>query len=193
MCEFNEIFYSQSSPDPPSLHTELMNTDTQSSNGSLYKFKNYIKERFSAEHSNSLSSIESKSPTPSVVVCSSKRPEYMDEPIHSPPSPDVKPIEDHYAVASRPIPIFALHAKGSFYVPLTIDSHLLTPFLTELNCDYGISGFPPSVVLHPVTISVNFNRALMQPKPIECKPLLSPNMITSRIPNGPLLIVSDCR
>lgn len=183
----------QSSPDPPSPHADLMSTDTQSSNGSLYKFKNYIKERFSAEHSNVLNSNECKSPTSSVVICGNKRKaEYIERSVHSPSLPDVKPMDDQYLVASRPVPIFALHSKGSFYIPLTIDSHLLTPFLTELNYDYNVSAYP-SMVLHPVTISVNFSRPVMQPKPIECKPLLSPNLIPSKIPNGPLLIIPECR
>ncbi|XP_044018536.1 transcription factor cwo isoform X2 [Aphidius gifuensis] len=50
------------------------------------------------------------------------------------------------------IPIFALHDAGSFYIPLTIESSLLRPhldFISDTNND---------TVLHPVTISVNFNQ-----------------------------------
>ncbi|XP_076332326.1 uncharacterized protein LOC143237213 isoform X2 [Tachypleus tridentatus] len=46
------------------------------------------------------------------------------------------------------IPIFALHPKGSFYIPLTMDSSLLAPFITSLD-----ENIP---VLHPVSICVNF-------------------------------------
>ncbi|XP_022243354.1 transcription factor cwo-like isoform X2 [Limulus polyphemus] len=46
------------------------------------------------------------------------------------------------------IPIFALHPKGSFYIPLTMDLALLSPLITSLD-----ENIP---VLHPVSISVNF-------------------------------------
>ncbi|KAF2899197.1 hypothetical protein ILUMI_06984 [Ignelater luminosus] len=53
------------------------------------------------------------------------------------------------------VPIFVLHAKGSFYVPLTIDYYTLIPFLQNYNL---LEMFPNlhNVVLHPVTINVNF-------------------------------------
>ncbi|XP_034935693.1 hairy/enhancer-of-split related with YRPW motif protein 1-like isoform X2 [Chelonus insularis] len=54
---------------------------------------------------------------------------------------------------SHGVPIFALHEGGAFYVPLTIESSLLRPHLTYVP-DTG-----PDTVLHPVTISVNFNQA----------------------------------
>ncbi|KAJ8920234.1 hypothetical protein NQ315_011895 [Exocentrus adspersus] len=53
------------------------------------------------------------------------------------------------------VPIFVLHAKGSYYVPLTIDYKTLLPFLHN----YDILEVVPAlqnVVLHPVTINVNF-------------------------------------
>lgn len=53
------------------------------------------------------------------------------------------------------VPIFVLHAKGSYYVPLTIDYKTLLPFLQN----YDILEVMPTlqnVVLHPVTINVNF-------------------------------------
>jgi hypothetical protein len=53
-----------------------------------------------------------------------------------------------------------LHAKGSFYIPLTIDSEILAPYLAAVGFD--INGLPvddpESTVLHPVTISVNFQQ-----------------------------------
>lgn len=53
------------------------------------------------------------------------------------------------------VPIFVLHAKGSYYIPLTLDYKTLVPFLR----DYDILEMVPAVhnvVLHPVTINVNF-------------------------------------
>ncbi|KAK0176669.1 hypothetical protein PV328_000782 [Microctonus aethiopoides] len=50
------------------------------------------------------------------------------------------------------IPIFALHEAGSFYIPLSIDSSILRPHMNYIP-DTG-----PDTVLHPVTISVNFNQ-----------------------------------
>jgi len=53
------------------------------------------------------------------------------------------------------LPIFALNAKGSYYIPLSIDSSVIAPFLNLFNDDY----VGP---LHPVTISVNFTGPLHQ-------------------------------
>lgn len=51
------------------------------------------------------------------------------------------------------VPIFALHDAGAFYIPLTVEAELLRPHLT-FTPDTG-----PDMVLHPVTISVNFNHS----------------------------------
>ncbi|XP_008545069.1 transcription factor cwo isoform X1 [Microplitis demolitor] len=53
---------------------------------------------------------------------------------------------------SHGVPIFALHEAGSFYIPLTVDSGFIRPHMSYV-ADTG-----PDVVLHPVTISVNFNQ-----------------------------------
>lgn len=64
----------------------------------------------------------------------------------SPPMPNLeKP--------SHGVPIFALHDAGSFYVPLTVEASLIRPYLSFIP-DTG-----PDTVLHPVTISVNFNHS----------------------------------
>ncbi|CAD1473253.1 unnamed protein product [Heterotrigona itama] len=55
--------------------------------------------------------------------------------------------------ASHGVPIFALHDGGAFYVPLTVEASLLRPHLGFVS-DTG-----PDTVLHPVTISVNFNHS----------------------------------
>ncbi|XP_056635784.1 transcription factor cwo isoform X1 [Diorhabda sublineata] len=50
------------------------------------------------------------------------------------------------------VPIFVLHAKGSYYIPLTIDYKTLVPFLQS----YDLLEVVPLHILHPVTINVNF-------------------------------------
>ena len=63
------------------------------------------------------------------------------------------------------IPIFALHSKGSFYVPLTLDHATLAPFLNVLGVtkkDNNDDEVHEKTVLHPVTISVNFQSHLMR-------------------------------
>ncbi|XP_046387309.1 uncharacterized protein LOC124156852 isoform X2 [Ischnura elegans] len=56
--------------------------------------------------------------------------------------------QDVAAVAPR-IPVFALHADHSFYVPLMLDPETLAPYIPLLS-KHSTSA------LHPVTISVNF-------------------------------------
>lgn len=53
------------------------------------------------------------------------------------------------------VPIFALHAKGSFYIPLTIDYNTLVPFLQHHNV-LDVLPNVHNIILHPVTINVNF-------------------------------------
>lgn len=55
------------------------------------------------------------------------------------------------------IAIFALHPKGSFYVPLTIDASLVSPSLN------AIAEVVPTV-LHHVAIAVHFSRPAIVPK-----------------------------
>jgi len=53
------------------------------------------------------------------------------------------------------LPIFALNAKGSYYIPLSIDSSVIAPFINLFSEDYAGP-------LHPVTISVNFTGPAQQ-------------------------------
>jgi hypothetical protein len=53
------------------------------------------------------------------------------------------------AAPPPPVPIFALNAKGSYYVPMSVDLSVIAPFMA-LYTEETYS------VLHPVTISVNF-------------------------------------
>lgn len=139
--------------------------------------------------------VENKPPS-SVVVCGNERKsKYLNELDPSSttsPSKEIKQIVNYYASDSKPVPIFALHAKGGFYVPLSVDSHLLKPFLTELNNDYDVNGFSSTIGLHPVTISVNFNRPSLVSKSNEFKALISPN-ISHRSTTTTLHVVPECR
>jgi hypothetical protein len=51
--------------------------------------------------------------------------------------------------APPPVPIFALNAKGSYYVPMSVDLSVIAPFMALYTEE-------TYTVLHPVTISVNF-------------------------------------
>lgn len=55
---------------------------------------------------------------------------------YSPPSPP-----------GGAVPVFALHPKGAFYIPLTLESSLLVPYMV------GVDDSNP--VLHPISICVN--------------------------------------
>jgi hypothetical protein len=65
-------------------------------------------------------------------------------PIHTAPFPPASRIP-----AGPPVPIFALNAKGSYYVPMSVELAVIAPFMA-LYTEETYS------VLHPVTISVNF-------------------------------------
>lgn len=54
------------------------------------------------------------------------------------------------------IPIFVFHAKGSFYIPLTIDYFTLLPFLHNYNLLETFTNIH-DLVLHPVSINVSFH------------------------------------
>jgi len=57
------------------------------------------------------------------------------------------------------LPIFALNAKGSYYIPLSIDPSVIAPFLNLFTDDYAGP-------LHPITISVNFTGPMQQAPPL---------------------------
>jgi hypothetical protein len=140
-----------------------------SDNGSLYKFKNNIKQRFTAEHHHDekrrrvmipcseikrdcmespppptagLSLIKQRqSPSPPPIIINN---EIQSTSNNNRSSSNSSPITQNYGV-----PVFALHSKGSYYVPLTIDNDILAPYMGGFSDNH-------SQVLHPVTISVNF-------------------------------------
>ncbi|KAE8749724.1 clockwork orange-like [Frankliniella occidentalis] len=112
-----------------------------------YKFKNTIKQRFSEEHGG--------------VGISMKRMR------SSSPAATTAPSHPSSQQTQASVPIFVLHAKGSFYIPLTVSYETLAPYMdVDLLSDGGSardSGstagtVQPGVVLHPVTISVNFQQ-----------------------------------
>lgn len=51
------------------------------------------------------------------------------------------------------VPIFALHSKGAYYIPLSIDMSAISSHMSLFS---GLED--TSTPLHPITISVNFNR-----------------------------------
>lgn len=210
------------------------NSSTEQSAGSsvasLYKFKNNIKQRFTAEHhieDNSSSSSRRHHDDPSIPLSAAtndypvnnysggvKRKCYSVDPVHehisgnstvtlssmanvkrrdsetcsipsSPPSPPMSkypppspspdlantpppPLPPPLRSLSNPsygVPIFALHSKGSFYIPLTLDAEVLAPYMAAIGLGSDVNGVQngestvsSSVVLHPVTISVNFQQ-----------------------------------
>ncbi|XP_015172071.1 PREDICTED: hairy/enhancer-of-split related with YRPW motif protein 2-like isoform X3 [Polistes dominula] len=81
---------------------------------------------------------------------SSIKQRFSAERIKSSPSPCASP--EKQTNSSHGVPIFALHDGGAFYVPLTVEASILSPHF-GLIPDNG-----PDTVLHPVTISVNFNQ-----------------------------------
>lgn len=184
----------------------------------LYKFKNNIKQRFTAEHhtvDNNGHHDEVAAPMSDCPMndgsVGAKRKCYSVEPVHElmpgngtvtlssignlkrhdsetcsiqsstpslptskyaslTPSPDLAltpPLQlSSLTNSSRGVPIFALHSKGSFYIPLTLDAEVLAPYLAAYGFGLDVIGLPNgttssvsgSLVLHPVTISVNFQQ-----------------------------------
>lgn len=51
------------------------------------------------------------------------------------------------------VPIFALHSKGSYYIPLSVDMSAISSYVSLFT---GLED--TTTPLHPITISVNFNR-----------------------------------
>ncbi|KAJ1522193.1 hypothetical protein ONE63_002501 [Megalurothrips usitatus] len=116
-----------------------------------YKFKNTIQQRFSEEHGNGSSNTAAATPSASASASHPSQP------------------SSQHTVAS--VPIFVLHARGAFYIPLSVSYEVLAPYLdVDLFSDPGsgrsacatMTQVPPGVVLHPVTISVNFQQYVKQ-------------------------------
>jgi hypothetical protein len=96
------------------------------------------------------------------------------------------------------VPIFALHPKGSFYVPMSVELPLIGALFNSMET-------APAPLLHPVTISVNFChplRVLSAPKPAAIEmhsPVHHPRPQTgvqqqqqsARPSNGPVLLIES--
>ncbi|XP_029845848.2 protein hairy isoform X1 [Ixodes scapularis] len=114
-----------------------------------YKFKNDIKDRFHKDaqwggerpderrhsHSQGSSLVPVPSPTRHTV---------------SAPPPDPPP-ENPSPGPGPGVAAFALHPRGSFYIPVTLDPTLVGPALAYVDES-------PQAALHPVSISVQFGR-----------------------------------
>lgn len=61
---------------------------------------------------------------------------------------------------SSPVPIFALHAQGRYYVPLTVDYDCLVPYLGNVDLfEKHPSLLMPAPPLHAININVNFSNS----------------------------------
>uniref|UniRef100_A0A8D8ZUU5 Hairy and enhancer of split-related protein helt n=1 Tax=Cacopsylla melanoneura TaxID=428564 RepID=A0A8D8ZUU5_9HEMI len=138
-----------------------------SADQSLYKFKNNIKQRFTAEHSlhrahqsDSSSGYNSASgPPPTKKSRSNESTTKYDDSndsqcCESRNSNDYPPRR--YDGRNHSVAIFALHGDGTFYIPLTVDYASLVPYLGA----YSLlrSSRSPPIALHPVTLSVCFQQ-----------------------------------
>ncbi|XP_026810672.1 uncharacterized protein LOC113552153 [Rhopalosiphum maidis] len=103
-------------------------TDSYSSSGSMYKFKTDIKQRFSAENSGE--------DLADYYVPAKKR---------------CRKESSDCTEDRQEVPIFALHANGSYYIPLTVSRDIIPPVL-----DQALTENRSSVIVHPISISVNF-------------------------------------
>lgn len=67
-------------------------------------------------------------------------------------SQQVPRVKAKSRLAAVPVPIFALHSHGSFYIPLTVDYDALVPYLGEVNLlDKNLAAIK---ALHPVNINI---------------------------------------
>jgi hypothetical protein len=94
----------------------------------MYKFKTDIKQRFSAESSG------------------------MDLTDYYGPDKKRRRKESSDSNEDRQeVPIFALHANGSYYIPLSVNREVISPMM-----DNALTENRSSVIVHPISISVNY-------------------------------------
>lgn len=146
-------------------------------NHNSYKFKNYIKQRFSQDNhledkvgssSGNTSSSTDKSENLSKkrrTETSASGDDHDDEKVQHNGHAAVPEYKvdingsgitngRQHPINSVCVPIFALHTQG-YYIPLTVEYNALVPYLGETDLLSKIcSQLPP---LHPVNINVNFS------------------------------------
>lgn len=94
---------------------------------------------------------------PSTNECVEMRPETSATfPLFSKPMNSTNNSSHH----SSPVPIFALHAQGRYYVPLTVDYDCLVPYLGNVDLfEKHPSLLLPAPPLHAININVNFSHS----------------------------------
>ncbi|KAL1464339.1 hypothetical protein WDU94_003995 [Cyamophila willieti] len=146
-----------------SYPTDTSPCPSTSADQSLYKFKNNIKQRFTAEHShhpyqNGSSSGYISASAPPTKKSRSNEPTKYDDSNDSQccESRNSNDYQRRYDGRNHSVAIFALHGDGTFYIPLTVDYASLVPYLGAYNLLR--SNRSPPLVLHPVTLSVSFQQ-----------------------------------
>ncbi len=140
-----------------------MNTDTCSTSSKgeeVYKFKTNIKDRFHADLQQAKGPEDLTDRNHDVLTDSKNGHndwfQLMDRSHHQMVghSEDKFPATDTLDVGT--VPAFALHPKGTFYVPLTLSVSQVLPYFSE------VDGSSSRNVLHQVGIAVSFCRSAKQ-------------------------------
>ncbi|XP_075235567.1 transcription factor cwo [Lycorma delicatula] len=179
------------SPSTTAVIGSTLSNDSHSSSGTLYKFKNNIKQRFSAEHpERSVISIN-RTTTDSPARGNKRRhstdlqqsqmqtqqphqPQQLSSEAGTPPPSQLSSSLPGKYNSLPSVPIFALHSKGSYYIPLTVDYDILAPYVGDILLESHQTNLS-SVVLHPVTISVNFHHHPQKLPLYSSIPMIAPN------------------
>ena len=156
--------FTEERPSDLSIHAEQdLEPEPEEGASHNYKFKSTIRHRFD------MGAVEVETPSVKRRRGTGEEDQRLETQRQPSAPPEVNP-EASFLQASQPftlpkplcqpVPIFALNSKGSFYVPLTLDLSLLTPFLPLLTEE-------EAGPFHPVTISVNFRTSAEAAAPRE--------------------------
>ncbi|XP_026679136.1 uncharacterized protein LOC103508840 [Diaphorina citri] len=177
LCTFQVIIEAKQEQCPTSDHRMIMRHPQQDENyptetspcpstsadNHSYKFKNNIKQRFTAEHSihqNGSSSGYFSVPPAKKSRSNETTSKYDDSPSNDSHCYESRchdfPSDMNRYEGNRSVAIFALHGDGTFYIPLTVDYTSLIPYLGAFSLRR--SSRNPPLVLHPVTLSVCFQQ-----------------------------------
>lgn len=117
----------------------------------MYKFKNTIQQRYNESQNQDDDEPPAKKVKKEEFSLMTGRLSFGHKALVKPmiSAPQAAPLD----VKTPGIPIFALHANGAYYIPLTVEQQALLPFISALT-----EKPPHKAVLHPVTISVNFHQ-----------------------------------